>query len=101
MNRGLDLGWIPAAITRVQQWSLSHVNATVPPAPQSYILRQPIFSLAWYWVAAAVAIPIVIALLIPYIRKRYVDSAVVCPICGASYDRRREGSCPKCGAGSR
>ncbi len=57
--------------------------------------------MAWYWVAAAVAIPIVIALLIPYIRTRYVDGAAACPICGARYDRRRNGSCPRCGAGSR
>ena len=77
------------------------MTSCAPSAPQSYILRQPIFSLAWYWVAAAIAIPIVIALLIPYVRKRYVDNIVVCPICGARHDRRREGSCPKCGAGSR
>lgn len=57
--------------------------------------------MAWYWVAAAVAIPIVIALLVSHIRKKNTDGVAVCPICSARYDRRREGSCPECGAGSR
>ena len=57
------------------------------------------------YVLVAVAIAIVMGLLIPYIRKRYIDKdddkeVLTCPICKNKYPKQIA-SCPKCGLGGR
>lgn len=53
--------------------------------------------MVWYYVLIAVAVPIAIRLLIPYIRKRYIDRPTVqCPACGNMYQGKM---CQRCGMG--
>ena len=50
--------------------------------------------MVWYYAVLGVAVTVALGLLIPYIRRRYIDT-VACGICGARYPARE--SCPRCG----
>ena len=54
----------------------------------------------WYLIAIPIVAAIVVKLVIPYIRKNYIDDTVFCGICGSKYSKRLKG-CPKCGVGQR
>ena len=56
--------------------------------------------MVWYLAAIPIAAAIIIGLLIPYIRKNYIDNIVICGICQHKYDKKLMG-CPKCGVGRR
>jgi len=56
--------------------------------------------MAWYLIVIPIVIAIVIRLVIPYIKKNYIDDTMICGICKSKYNRKLAG-CPHCGVGSR
>ena len=59
-------------------------------------------TVVWYFVVIGIAVAVAIKFLIPYIKRRYIetDDTKTCPICNSRYGRNI-GSCPRCGAGGR
>ena len=54
------------------------------------------YGMVWYYVLIGLAVSVVVGLLIPYIRRRYIDVKMVrCVVCGTAY--KEYGKCPKCG----
>lgn len=54
------------------------------------------YGMVWYYVLIGLAVSVVVGLLIPYIRRRYIDVEMVrCVVCGTAY--KEYGKCPKCG----
>lgn len=66
----------------------------------AYIAPQPHLIVAWSYILAGMAVLIILALAIYYMRRRPVDSVVSCPVCSARYDKKKSRVCHKCGAGS-
>lgn len=53
--------------------------------------------MVWYYALIPIIVIVIIKLVVPYIKKRYIDTPMKrCPICGNSYEGN--GSCPRCGA---
>lgn len=52
--------------------------------------------MVWYLLAIPIVIAIVIKLVIPYIKKKYVDDdRISCPLCYGLY-KKSLGKCPRC-----
>ncbi len=56
--------------------------------------------MAWYLIAIPIVIAIVLKLVIPYIKKNYIDDTMICGVCSEKYSRKLTG-CPHCGVGSK
>ncbi|MCH9657764.1 hypothetical protein K0U27_03545 [archaeon] len=56
--------------------------------------------MVWYFVVIPIVLAIVAKIVIPYIRKNYIDNTVICGICRIKYDRKLFG-CPNCGVGNK
>ena len=69
-------------------------------ASQAYISLQPYLIVAWSYILAGIAVLLILALAVYYMRRRPVDSVVSCPVCSAQYDKKKSRICYKCGAGS-
>ena len=56
--------------------------------------------MVWYLIAIPIVIAIVIKLVVPYIKKNYIDDTITCSVCRGKYNKKLLG-CPKCGVGSK
>ena len=54
----------------------------------------------WYLLVIPIVAAVIIKLIIPYIKKKYIDDTVVCGICNNKYNKKLKG-CPKCGVGQK
>lgn len=56
--------------------------------------------MVWYLIAIPIVVAIIIKLVIPYIKKNYIDDTMICGICSTKYNKKLVG-CPRCGVGSK
>ena len=56
--------------------------------------------MVWYLIAIPIVAAIIIKLVIPYIKKNYIDDTMICGICSTKYNKKLAG-CPSCGVGSK
>ncbi|MDH3314121.1 MAG: hypothetical protein OEM28_13420 [Nitrosopumilus sp.] len=52
--------------------------------------------MVWYFIVIPIIIGIILKLVVPYIKKNYIDNTMICGVCREKYNKKFRG-CPNCG----